>query len=213
MLHIQMKEIQMKIRKMILNHIEALPFKEPFTASSLHHVGSPATIRQNMHRLAQEGKIARVSRGIYARVVYSEPLKKSLPAVGIPEVLNEIEKNTGEKIAMHGAEAIRHLQLSTQMQMKPVYYTTGRSRTINIRNTSIQLRHISPKKLVNHGSIEEIVILALWSLGKRHVTEQTLHHIERVISYENFKKVQACTAHMPAWMASAFFQYQYKKVA
>lgn len=198
----------MNIHKTILSYIQQIPMKEPFTTRTLGHLASGPTVRQTLHRLVLEKKIARVGRGIYARTTYSEALERHLPVVGIPEILKSIEKETGELIAMHGSEAVRYLRLSTQAQLKPIYYTTGRSRNIKLGNTMVKLRHISPRKIVNHGSVEEIVILALWHLQKKQVSTQTLHHIENLISPEKFKKVAECICYMPAWMPSVFYQYR-----
>ena len=78
-------------------------------------------------------------------------LGKVLP--GSEEIIKAISERTGEIIVMHGAEAVRRLNLSTQVPMQPIYYTTGISRRMRVGNIEITFKHISPSKLVNPGTI------------------------------------------------------------
>ncbi len=98
--------------------------------------------------------------------------------------------------------------LSTQMQVRPIYYTTGNNRKIIMGKLEIQLRHISPRKMVNPGSIERLVISALWYIGKHNLNQNIIAKIYHFLKPEDFEKLLRLGYRMPFWMANALYQYR-----
>lgn len=199
----------MKVAQTITSYIESIPRGKPFNAAVLSHLGTSANIRQILCRLTKQGIISRVSWGIFVRPESSKYVKQVLPTVD--EMLTFIGQMTGATICVQGAEAVRMLRLSTQVPMKPIYYTTGRSRFFNIGTRRIQLKHVSPKKLVRPNTMVGLAILALWNMGKHNVNSNLLNRLEKSIEKKSFEEVLACTAQMPAWMANALYKYQQGK--
>ncbi|MFN7098473.1 MAG: DUF6088 family protein [Gammaproteobacteria bacterium] len=196
----------MKATQEIQKQIKASPAGQLFSVATFHHAASYENTRKILGRLATAGTIKRVARGIYVR-------PKQVPYVGetLPspiEIVQMISQSTGEVIAIHGAEAARRLQLTTQVPMQPVFYTTGNTREIKTGNRTIFLQRISPRKLVAPGTIAGTVISALWFLGKSNTTQEVVAKIKQQLSAEEFQQVLNNIAHMPAWMASLFYQYQ-----
>jgi hypothetical protein len=196
----------MTIATQIKEQINHIPAGEPFTTASLRHLGTSDTVRKTLGRLALSGEIARLARGVFAKPKKVAGSGHILPSP--KEVINVIAKSTGETISMHGAEASRKLHLTTQIPLQLVLYTTGKSREIKVRNRTVSLQHISPRKLVAPGTIANQVISALWYLGSRNVSINTIHTIEKRIGKKEFKKVLQYIGQMPAWMANVFYQYQ-----
>lgn len=182
---------------------------KPFTVVMLRELASYANVRQTLSRLAKTGEITRISRGIFVR-------PKKIPYLGkvLPEsrsIVDVIAKKSGETIATHGAEAARILQLSTQVPMKSIYYTTGSTRRIKIENHEIVLTHISAKKIVMPGTMVGLAISALWYLGKNHVNNSIIEKIKKKMTQKQFSELLNQTIKMPAWMADFFYQYKQEK--
>lgn len=195
----------MKAIDKIRYKIAEIPEGKPFTASTFRTVATSDNVRQILGRLTKSGEIKRISRGVFVRV-------KTIPNLGeIPpaniEVAQAIAKSTGETIAVHGAEAARLLQLSTQVPMQLIFYTSGNSRKFTIGSTTVTLKHVSPSKLTEANTPTGLVISALAYLGKENVTLETINRIEKKLSPEDFKIVLQKLESMPLWMSDLFFKY------
>lgn len=194
-----MKEIEL-----VKNKVNMIPRGRPFTVSSIGREASYVNVRQVLSRLVKAGELMRATRGIYVRPKEVPYLGKVLP--GSEEIVKAISKQTGEIITPHGAEAARILQLSTQVPMRPIFYTSGTSRKIKLGKQTITLKHISPRKQVKPGTITCLVITALWYLGKNHVNENVTNTIKQRLNEKQFSEVLKHINQMPVWMATAFKQ-------
>ena len=196
----------MKAIDKIKEHLKKIPEGETFTTSSLRHLASVDNIRQILNRLIKKGEIRRIARGVFVKA-------KNVPRVGevlplVREIIETIAKATGETIAIHGAEAARQLQLTTQMPMHLMLDTSGNTREVKIKNQSVLLKHVSPSKLIASGTIAGTVISALFYLGREQTSLETLKKIQNQLSNEEFESVLKEVNHMPAWMANIFYYFQ-----
>src|ERR1700685_725130 len=98
--------------KQYLSHI---PAGKPFPANALRQFGSTENIRQILSRLVKAGELKRLARGIFVKPKHVNKVGEMLPSAS--EVALTLAQSTGETIAIHGAEAARQLQLSTQVPM------------------------------------------------------------------------------------------------
>jgi hypothetical protein len=195
-----------KIRQYILD----LPEGTPFSASALRSFASTDNVRQIITRLVKSGEINRVARGVFVKPKYTSNLGQQLPSA--IDVARAITESTGETIAIHGSEAARQLQLTTQVPMRPVFYTDGNTRTLKISNRTVQLKHVNPSKLISPGTIGGLIISALLYLGKDNVTTETVHLIKQRVSSEEFQQAASLVEHMPAWMADLFYKFQQENI-
>lgn len=201
------KEVNtIKELELVHNQVNRIPRGKPFAISSIGRNVSYANVRQVLSRLVKAGEIMRATRGIYVRPKEVPYLGKVLP--GSDEIIKVIARQTGEVIAVHGAEAAHRLNLSTQVPMRSIYYTTGNTRRVKIGKLEIMLKHVSPSKLVKPGTTICLVISALWYLGKNEVNLQVIKKIKQRIKPEEFSELFRYTTHMPTWMAESFNQYQ-----
>lgn len=196
----------MKIAAQIRQHIQKIPQGEPFLSSSLLQYGSRAAVDKTLSRLAHAKEIARVARGVYVRPKHSPYVGEVLPSP--LTIAKTIAKKTDSIVQVQGAEAIRQFGFTTQIPAHPVFYTTGQSRQFKLGNLEITLKHVSPRKLVFPESKVGLAILALWYLGKAHVTAQSIAMIKRKLTQEEFKKFNASIEYMPGWMINAVIQYK-----
>lgn len=196
----------MRVTQHIRNKLEEIPLGTPFTSKELIGIGNETNIRKVLERLVKEEEIIRVTRGIYARPKISRyvgPVPPSLEAV-----LETITASTGEVFQVHGAEALRQLGLSTQVPVKPMFLTNGRSRILSIGNIAVKLKKVSPRKLILAGTLAGIAISALWYLTKEEISLKTIERIEHVLPPEEFKKLVAVKASLPSWVTAIITNYQ-----
>ncbi len=202
----QILRFNMTAIEKIRQYIDKLEKGQTFSAKNLYHLASTDNVRQALGRLTQSGEITRVSRGVFIKPEHVKNIGEVLPSVH--ELTAMLAESAGEHISIHGAEAARQLQLTTQVPMRPVYYTTGHSRKLKFGSHTIELRHMSPKKLQASKSITGKVIAALSYLGQESVTLDTIQTLQNKLSKEEFSKVTQELVHMPGWMANLFYQHQ-----
>lgn len=190
--------------KLIKSRISRLQRGKTFTSSSFLNLGSRTAVDKTLSRLVKEGEIERISRGVFVRPKHSPHMKRSImPSVN--QVIKSKAKVNNEKIQIHGAEAARRFNISTQMPTQPIYYTTGTSREIQIGRTKVKLEHVtSQRKFQKAGSKVGDAISALWYLGKEQVNADVVKRIKSKLTEEEF--TQLCNAQIPGWMREALNQ-------
>lgn len=196
----------MNASKSINEFIKKLPIGEPFASSEFLNFGSRANVDKVLSRLVKAKKITRIARGLFVR-------QETVPYVGgvLPEpgkIAATVAKISGETVAIHGAEAARQLQLTTQVPTKSIFLTTGTTRHIKVGSTEICLKHVAPRKVINSNTIEGLVISALWYLGKQQVNEQIIDQVKNKLTDEQFEQVQSNAQLMPGWMVDVFYRYK-----
>jgi len=199
----------MNTTSQVLKYVKKSPPGRPFTTDALLGYGSRAAVDQALSRLASAGKVIRITRGVYVRPEENRFIGKILPEPF--KVAQAIARKTQDTIQVNGAEAARRLGLSTQVSVKPVFLTTGQSRRFKIGGLEVTLRHVSKKKIPFNESKVGLAILALWYLGKKSVTTQTIEKIEQKLSTDEFKKFISARVSMPAWMSDIVLRYENQK--
>lgn len=190
----------------VREYIASIPEGQPFSSCALRRFASSENIRQILNRLVKAGELKRLARGIFVKPKKVAKVGEILPSAF--EVAKTLTESTGETIIIHGSEAARQLQLTTQVPMRLVFYTSGNTRKLKIANRTVKLIHANPSKLIAPGTIAGLVISALLCLGKENVTLETIEKIKRRITAEEFKKVVNLIERMPTWMADVFYHYQ-----
>jgi len=186
--------------------IEEQPLGKPFTPAMLLAYGSRAAVDQVLSRLRKTGFIERIGRGIYVRPEISRFVGKVMPeAAQLAQVMAE---QTGAVIAVHGAEAARRLGLTTQMPTQSVFMTSGPSRSLQVGNLQIRLKHVSQRKLALAGRPAGLALSALWYLGPHEVVPETIATLQKQLPEEEFMKLTQSRSTMPAWMSDVFSRYE-----
>ena len=191
-----------KTAQLIRQRIEEIPTGEPFTPSEFLAYGTRAAVDQALSRLVKAELIMRVIRGFFVRPKISRLLGKLSPKP--LKIVEAISK--GEIIQVHGAEAARRMELTTQVPARRVFVTTGPSRSIRIGMMEIKLKHICPRKVLLAGRPAGIALTAMWYLGKGEVTPNLVGKIRRKLGEEEFAALKSVINLMPAWMAEAMLK-------
>ncbi|MGD0747940.1 MAG: DUF6088 family protein [Acidimicrobiales bacterium] len=191
----------------IRQEFEQVAAGTPIPTSRLLRHGPRAAVDQALSRLVRTGFIQRATRGVYYRPRVSR-LVGSVP----PEpqaVVEALAEGRGESIAVHGAEAARQLGLSTQAPLSPVFLTSGPSRTVNLGELTLQLKHARPKEMALAGRPAGTALRALRYLGPGHVTPQVIARVRSALSAGEFEVLREETGAMPAWLSDTFFHFEH----
>jgi DNA-binding GntR family transcriptional regulator len=196
----------MRLMANLRHHIEQVPPGQPFTAKTLLAHAPRTTVDQTLSRLARENLITKVARGTYVRPKHNALVGQVMPAA--ETVLKALATSTGETIAVHGVEAARRVQLSTQVSMRPMFYTSGRSRSLEVAGQTVTLEHIPLRWLEHAGTLVGDAIAAIHYLGKAQTTPETFAAIGRSLGKEDFITFKEALPSLPGWVSEHFYHYE-----
>lgn len=193
----------MNTAELIRRKVEALPAGQPFTPAEFLSIATRSTVDKTLTRMVVAGQLTKASRGIFVR-----PQMSRFGALPLEPFEVAVAKAHGAPVQVHGAEAARRFGLSTQVPVRPVFYTTGRSRIFTVGKTEVRLQHISPRKLVTPGTKVGMAISALWYLGKEQVNHEMFEAINSKLTEQEWKELKLAASQMPSWMADAMHRYE-----
>ena len=134
-----------------------------FTPADFLDLGSRAAVDKALSRLAKDGRLRRLARGLYD---YPQVHSRLGPLAPAPDaVAKALARETGSSLQLAGAHAANALGLSTQVPARTLYLTDGPSRRVVLGKRAVHIRHASPKHLVAAGSMAGTVVQALRHLG------------------------------------------------
>ena len=188
-----------RLTDQILAFAEGLPEGEPIAAKSLLHLGKRPAVDQALSRLAERGKLIRAGRGVYLSPIESR-FGKRTPSV--EKAVEALAKQRGEVIVSTGAAAANTLGLTTQVPVRSMFLTSGRSRTMKLGKQVVELRH-APRwqlTLANHQAGEAVRALA-W-LGPEKA-DSALETLKRKLPPSTFSELVGAAPQLPTWMAQS----------
>lgn len=127
-----------QISEAIQSAARALPEGGLLSPKEFLHLGGRAAVDQALARLARAGQLLRVGRGRYGLPVQGR-FGSRPPST--EAVIQAIESVSGETIAPNGAAEANALGLTSQVQTCEVFITSGRSRTLQLGNRTVELKH------------------------------------------------------------------------
>ncbi|MBK9442176.1 MAG: hypothetical protein IPN53_13080 [Comamonadaceae bacterium] len=185
------------IAKQVLELASRLPEGTPLVAKELLHLGSRAAIDQVLSRLVGRGTLLRAGRGIYVLPVESRFGARAPSALKMVEGL---ANQRGETIVSHGATAANALGLTTQVPMRAVYLTSGRSRQLKLGAQMVEFRHAPIWQLIFPGRAAGDVVRALAWLGPEKAAE-AIRRLRSKLPSSELEEVASARARLPTWMA------------
>jgi len=181
----------------ILQAASALPEGGVLSPKEFLHLGGREAVDQSFTRLVRQGKLLRVCRGLYVLPVEGRFGKRAPDA---EKVLESLAQKSGEVIVAHGAATANSLGLSTQIPMKEVFYTSGRSRSLTLGNRTITLKHAPNWLLLLGRRPGGALIRALAWLGEQQV-EHSMPQLRDKIAPDEWQAVAAVRSELPGWLA------------
>lgn len=183
----------------ILSKASLLPEGGVFSPKEFLHLGSREAVDQTFSRLVKERKLLRVGRGLY-----------TLPLQGrfgtrppSPELLlAALTEKTGETVVSHGAVAANRLGLTTQVPVREIFLTSGKSRTLRLGSRVLEIKHAPYWQLLLGESSGGALLRALAWLGPEQA-EEVMPQVHEMISAKELKAVAAVRSELPDWLARA----------
>lgn len=194
-----------RLSEQILTHAAGLPEGAPVAAKSSLHLGSRAAVDQALLRLAERGQLIRAGRGVYLRPIAGR-FGKRTPSV--EQAVEALAKQRGEIIVSNGAAAANALSLTTQVPIRFVYLTSGRSRKMNLGNQVVELRHAPRWQLALADRPAGEAIRALAWLGPEKA-EAALRTLKRKMPSAAFGELVAAVPQLPTWLARSVGKVAY----
>ena len=165
-------------------------------------LGSRQAVGIALHRLAADGRIRRIARGVYDFPIIDPLLGELTPTIeAITKALTHRDKI---RLQPSGAYALNLLGLSEQVPARIVFLTEGESRKLKIGPMEIELRRTTPKNMASAGRLSGLVIQAFRALGKEHVTPERIEQLKANVPLKERKALLKDIALAPAWMHPIF---------
>jgi hypothetical protein len=145
----------------VLTRLHRMKRGEPFPITGFYALGSRTSVQKAISRLAQEGEVVRLRKGLYVR---PKPLA-SLPSIkttaSAEQVAKAWAKQYGYKLVSQGLEAAYRIGFQTQAPMKKVFWSNGNNAQFKIGNQIVEVRHVSQQKLLWEAKPEGILLRAM----------------------------------------------------
>jgi hypothetical protein len=188
----------------ILASANQLPEGGVFSPKEFLHLGSREAVDQTFTRLVKGKKLLRVGRGLY-----------TLPLQGrfgtrppSPErLLTALAEKTGETMVSHGAAAANRLGLTTQVPVREIFLTSGRSRTLQLGSRVLEIKHAPPWQLLLGESSGGALLRALAWLGPEQA-EEVMPQLHEMIPINEWETVVAVRSELPSWLARTVSQLE-----
>jgi hypothetical protein len=188
------------VDRTMLARIKARGMGWVFSPGDFIDLGTRHAVDKALSRMAADGSIRRVARGLYD-VPEQHPIVGTT-APSIDQVAKAVADKSGTRLQPTGAYAANLLGLSDQVPAKVVFLTDGRSKHLQLGKLSIVLKQTSPRSMATAGTVSGVVIQALRYLGKAHVTDDTVKRLDRRLSADDRKQLLKDLAYAPAWIAN-----------
>lgn len=192
-----MKNVATSVPDRIMKRARASGRGGVFTPSDFLDVAARATVDQALSRLAKNGKLRRLARGLYDFPKVHPQLGPLSPTPD--DVAQALARETGSQVQIAGARAANALGLSTQVPAKSTYLTDGPSRRVVLGKRVVDLRHASPKHLIAPGSAAGTVVQALRHVGAIRAAD-VAQVASRRLSASDKKMLASNAIQAPAWM-------------
>jgi hypothetical protein len=188
-----------RLAQQILEYAATRPEGSSLRAKELLHLGSRAAVDQALSRLHRRGTLMRIGRGLYVRPIEGRfGARPPSPA----KVVETLSVATGETITPNGATAANALGLTTQVPIRPVYLTSGRSRRIRLGAQVLELRHAPQWQLVLAGEPGGDAVRALSWLGEKQA-KGAIRALEGRLPASELRAMTDVRGRLPTWMARA----------
>ncbi|GAA0625222.1 DUF6088 family protein [Brevundimonas kwangchunensis] len=186
----------------IMERASTLPEGAPIAAKALLHLGTRAAVDQALSRLVRRGRLMRAGRGVYMRPVESR-FGSRTPSV--ETVVRAVSEQRGEVVASNGAAAANALGLTTQVPIRMVYLTTGRSRTFSVGKQTVEFQHAPAWQLLLADRPAGEAVRALAWLGPEKAG-MALETLKRKLGPSAFRELVSVRPRLPTWLARSVSQ-------
>jgi hypothetical protein len=169
-----------------------------FTPQDLAELGSRDAVAAALKRYKAAGRIRLLGRGLYDVPRIHKVLGPLWP--DIEAVAHALERKEGIRLQPAGVYAANLLGLSEQVPAKVVFLTDGPSKSVKVGPTEVTLKRTTPRHMAGAGKLSGLVVQALRSFGRGHVTAQQVESLRKRLPAQERAALLADLALAPAWM-------------
>ncbi len=147
----------------------------------------------------------RAGRGVYLLPVKS---RFGTRAPSVETAVEALATQRGEMIVSSGASAANTLGLTTQVPIRSVYLTSGRSRKMSLGKQIVELRHAPRWQLALAQRPAGEAVRALAWLGPEKA-EAALQTLKQKLPPAVFSELVAAAPQLPTWLARSVGKIAY----
>jgi hypothetical protein len=190
------------IDSQILQRIQDKGAGHVFTPVDFLDLGSRNAVDLALSRQARTGTIRKLARGLYD--LPSRHARLGILPPRADDVAAALKGRDQSRLQPAGAHAANVLGLSTQVPVRLVFLTDGRSRRVQLGKQQIVLKHTTPRQMATAGRVSGTAIQALRWLGKDNVDDRVVTGLRRRLSDADKQQLTADIRYAPAWIADIF---------
>lgn len=169
--------------KLIRDRINRSDFGTVYVAVDFVDISDKTSVNAYLARLADEGLIRRILRGVYDKPEYNDFLEEYV-APSPDKVANAIARNFGWTIVPCGDTALNLLGLSTQVPAAWVYVSDGTYKEYTYDNTTIQFKRTTNKEVSKLSYKTALTVQALKALGKDKIDDMVISRLGKLLTAE-----------------------------
>ncbi len=173
-----------------------------FTAKDFLDLGSRGLVDVVLSKLAEDGTIRRLSRGLY-----DFPEENSFLGVVMSPKIDQVAQAIARRFRWHilpeGATAANVLGLSTQVPAQTVYLSDGPTRRIKLGPQEVLFKHARPKETKTQDPKCAMVVQALRYIGKDSFEQWMLEHLRSTLTEQDRKRLRRDTRYTSDWIFEA----------
>ena len=181
----------------IASELETWPEAVPVSAKGLLQLGSRAAVDQALSRMTRRGQLLRIGSRLYLRPVHT---RFGVRSPEVSTVLEALQKETGEAIAPSGAATANQLGLTTQVPLRPVYLTSGRTRHLKLGAQTVELQHV-PRWQLTLAERPAGAVIRVLAWGGRERGRALAAELKSKLSAETVEELSHVRGRVPTWMA------------
>jgi len=196
------RKMKESIENKIISNVAKRGRGSVFFAAEFSRYGNTKSVNKALARLADDGKIIRVARGIYCYPKIEKELGLGVLFPSYEEIAQAIAKRDKARIIPTGTYALNKLGFSTQVPMNLVYYTDGSQRKVNISgDRGIKFIHTSsPKVFAIKNEMALLLTLALKEIGRDRITKEEELHVKTLLSKVEKDTIKKDFSFIPTWI-------------
>ncbi len=170
----------------------------------------PWEINNSLEDLTNEGKIRRISRGLYDYPMYSNILKK-IVTPDMEQVAYALARKFAWRIQPTGETALNYLGISTQVVGKSSYFSDGPSKKYDILGQQLEFKHNIFREAVISDNNTILVVQAIKAVGENNITNELKEKLKAKFTQEEWVKIKKASSKVTGWVYKVISELAEKK--
>lgn len=186
-------------QRKILSRIHGHGWGWSFSQSDFSDLAPRSTVDTSLNRLAEEGTIRRILRGLYDYPRYSELLGELL-APDMQQVVAALCRKHTWQVVPDGSTALHLLGLDTQVPAQYRYLSSGPNREYTIGAMNLRFTHQKTQHTALDDHFAATVVQAILALGKDSFGDRHRRAIAAIARDRNPQRLVKDTRQVTSWV-------------